>query len=354
MTLHVCLFGTYNTDDTGPSRVTEGLARGLASTDCSVELLVHGDREQPPHEDVSIVQLGETPQSVVGFFNLYRKVRQHVHQVDPDVFHPLEDYPFGADVRTIQWAFTSIDLLCDGRFPGTNVPLRALLGEIPLYAASAYGAHRSERVVVQSPVTERQIQQYWRLSSDRIIPLGIDEDSCVTPNKQSNTPQVLFPGRITPKKGQARVLQHLDPNSDQYDVTLVGSVSDPDYVNQEWLAHSEGFVSRDRLNRFYENADIVVIGSYHETFAMTAIEAIARGCILVITEDCGFAQFEWANSNNGVYVVKSGKEAADMVRKLAGRELFSEQLSAYELAKTLKWTRIAEQYLDIYTQEIIS
>lgn len=350
MTLQISLFGTYNTEDTGPSRVTEGLARGLVDIGCSVEIITHGNRKEPPHEDISITHLGETPNSVLNFFKLYWRVHQHIKQTNPDIFHPLEDYPFGADVRTVQWAFTSVDLLRDSRFPGTNVPVRALLGEIPLYAASAYGAHRSKEVVVQSAVTERQIQQYWRLSSDRIIPLGINKEDCVPPSKKSKTTQVLFPGRITPIKGQARVLQYLDPNSGQYDVTMVGSVVDPDYLSKEWLSHSEGFVPRERLNQLYEDADIVVIGSYHETFAMTAIEAIARGCIVVITEDCGFAQFDWANSSNGIYVVESGKEAAKTVRKLARKKLSNEQQSAYELAKTLIWTNVAERYRDIYIE----
>jgi glycosyltransferase involved in cell wall biosynthesis len=104
------------------------------------------------------------------------------------------------------------------------------------------------------------------------------------------------------------------------------------------------------LEQFYEDADIVVVPSEHENFALTAVEAIARGCVLVITDRCGFATFDGSNSDNGIFVVSGGAEAARSIWQLSTD---SDRLSAlkhlaFEHSKNFTWEQIGEAYLPYY------
>lgn len=352
--MKIGLFGTYNTSDTGPSRVTEGLASGLAKLGHDVEMLTHGDRSDPPHENINVTQLSETPESIFGFSRLYNEVRKHANQANYDIFHPLEDYYFPADVRTVQWLFTSIDLLRDPQFPGSNLPWKAIAGEVPLYMLSGIGCRLSEQVVAQSSVTAEQMRRYWKQEPDSIIPLGIESEYLTEPTEQEGKTQVLFVGRITPKKGQKRVLEYLSPRSSTYDVDIVGEKADDEYYDQlgDWKEHCQGFVDRHELEDYYKSADIVVVPSYHENFGITAIEGIAHGCIVIVSDRCGFATFDWANVENGIYTFSDGKIAAEKIVELSTQDLTERRSSAYELAQDLTWENIANTYIQVYQDSI--
>lgn len=193
------------------------------------------------------------------------------------------------------------------------------------------------------------MRDHWRLDPDHIVPLGIDPTNEPETYDVSTPPKVLVPGRVTQKKGQKRVLNRLDPSLD-LQVDVVGSIADKAYrdcIRGDWTFH--GFVDRSTLDRFYREADVVVVPSYHENFSMTALEAVASGCALVVTDTCGFAQFEDVRRSDGVSVVANGSEAAEAVRDFAtGSGLVQRKRAAHELSKHYRWSRIADRYCDFY------
>lgn len=71
----VALTGTFNTSDTGPSRVLEGMSGALADTGLEVHAFTHGDRDEHSHSDVHVTRFEKTPQSIFGFFSYFRWVR---------------------------------------------------------------------------------------------------------------------------------------------------------------------------------------------------------------------------------------------------------------------------------------
>lgn len=129
-------------------------------------------------------------------------------------------------------------------------------------------------------------------------------------------------------------------------------MKDEDYYDEisNWHDRHHGFVSRERFNELHEKSDIVVIPSYHDPYPTTGLEAIANGCSVVITEGCGFAQFDWAKPENGIHVVSNGEEAAQTINQLAKQNLSTEQQNAFELAKSMTWEKVAERYIDRYTK----
>lgn len=342
--MHLILYGTYNHQDTGPSRVTEGLAGALSRAGHDVELLVHGDRTTPPEDTIGLHHLGDTPASIGEFVSLYRAIRRRTRELDYDIFHPLEEYPWPSEIRTVQWTMDSWERwkLCRDDFPG----YRFMAGEAIVNLAGALGSAFTDDVIASSPETARQMRRYWLQSPSAMIPLGIEESELEPPTRTDSDVRVLLPGRTTPKKGQKRVLDHLSRDGG-YTIDIVGGVSDEEYYDSisDWQDRHHGFVSRERLNEFYRRADVVLVPSYHENFSMVALEAIAKGCIVVITRECGFARLPEATPENGIYVVSSGREMASVVSELVENpDVFDRQIAAFELAEKLTWEKIARRY----------
>lgn len=345
----VALTGTFNTSDTGPSRVLEGLGGALADTGFEVHAFTHGDCERHPHPDVSVTRFERTPESIPDFFQYFRWVRNRVRELDPDVFHPLEEYPFGSDIRTVQWTSDSYERwkLCRDDFRGYGY----FAGDLLLNVANRIGAMQTETVVASSPETERQMEKYWRLSPDTVIPLGINAEIRTPPSDVSDPPRILLPGRITPKKGQREFLNGLDPESDEYQVDIVGGVADEAYWNSipEWHDCHHGFVERDRLLELYAQADIVVVPAVHENFSITALEGIASGAVVLITERCGFAQIRDVAASDGVRVTIDAEATAGAVCDLvAESDLHERKAAAFALSERFTWAQVVEEYDRVY------
>lgn len=345
---HIALYGPLDENETGPSRVTSGLARGLTEQGAKVEVVAHGDKVSIPGTTVHMV--GGMPGSVRGFQEIHRRGRETVESLDVDVTHSLKGTGVGFDVRTVQGTLVQLEMLkrCRSEFDP-----RSALGEVIVSYLSRKSAQSADKFVATSPEVQRETECYWRLSPDQIIPLGVDSSTLTEPTPIGDTRQVFFPGRLTPKKGQLSVLNHLqlDP---KVSVKLAGSQANEGYANQilsDWGDHYEGFVSRERLEQLYCESDIAVVPSVHECFSVTAVEAIAHGCALVITDSCGFATFPEVQNCPGVRVVPDGRTAADAVREFTvmdRTELASCQASARDLAEQFTWESVSEEYLEIY------
>lgn len=342
--MNVAVYGSYNTDDTGPSKVSEGLSRGLAGAGMDVTLLCHGDKDDHDHPNVSVERIAKSPGSVQGFWRIQREA--HRRAQDFDVFHPLEGQHRGGDVQTVQWTLTSLEMFFQTR---AITPPREFVGDILLNWLSRKGTKTANLVIASSPETVKQMMRYWRLSPDSVLPLGVPALFRSSPEPLSSPVRILFPGRVEYIKGQRRVLQYLDPDSEKYTVDIVGSL-DSEYAANlgEWKDRCHGFVSRSQLNEMYEKSDIAVVPSYHETFAMTALESVAKGCALVITDTCGFAQFEDVKNSDGVHVVSSGQGAYDALISLCDANLAPVKQSAYNLSEQFTWEHIADEYVNIY------
>ena len=348
--MQVVLFGKHAGTD-GPSRVTRGVASGLAKQDINVTVLGYGQRSDLPHPNVQLKLLSDVPSSVGGWRALYQAVQSQVEEIDPDIFHALERYPYESDIRTVQW---TSDMVVMWERTGNRPSTRALVGEGILNWYSRQGATKSRITVAQSAETVSQMQRLWKTSPDRIIPLGIEAEYLTQPQNTNQPPQVLVVGRVSQRKGQKRLLKHLDPDDSRYKLHIIGGKADEDYASEAldgWEAQYRGYLSDEQLTKEYEQADIVVVPSHLETFSVVALEAIAKGCVVVITDTCGFAQFEWANQSNGVFVVNSGKEAANVTAQVAESSpetLLAHKQAAFKLAQSLTWNRVVEQYINQY------
>ncbi|MFB6175826.1 MAG: glycosyltransferase family 4 protein [Halobaculum sp.] len=345
---HVALYGPLHDGETGPSQVTVGLARGLASKGVDVDVVAHGDDVSIPGVDTHLV--GGMPGTVRGFHRIHRRGRETVESLDADVTHSLKGTAPGYDVRTVQGTLVQLELLrrCRAEFD-----LRAAAGEVVVSYLSRRTALDADLFVATSPEVRRETETFWRVTPDGTVPLGVPADTVTEPSSPTGRRQVLFPGRLTPKKGQHRVLAHAS-DWPAVDVHIAGSRSDEAYADRvlnEWGDNYHGFVSRERLSALYESADIAVVPSVHECFSITALEAVAHGCVLVTMDTVGFGMFESVRDCPGVRVASDGAEAAEAVDefvRLDDESLHSRQRAATDLSRQFTWEAVADTYLSLY------
>ena len=112
-------------------------------------------------------------------------------------------------------------------------------------------------------------------------------------------PIVLFMSRIHPKKGLEYLISALSKLKEYNFVLVIAGSGDPDYINQikDLLkthdicdrTHMIGFVKGETKNLYLQGADIFALTSHSENFGIAAIEALAAGTPVLITDGVAIA-----------------------------------------------------------------
>jgi glycosyltransferase involved in cell wall biosynthesis len=319
--MKVALIGTLHENNTGPSRVTRGLAGGI---DHDIDVFYTGDEDQSGEQHI------ETNGSVVD--RIVKIGRLHLD--DYDLVHALEHVPQPTDVRTVQW--TSGEWIryryARSQFGG----VRSLAGDLLMNVVGAQSSLRSQYTVASSPITRQQMRNHWFQKPDDVIPLGIEERHLTPPSRDDKG--VIVVGRINEKKGQHRV-------ADVDGIKIIGGMDHPHFWKDDWDKKRLGFIPDDELMNIYDKSRIVVVSSVHENFSMVALEAMAHGCAVVTTDMVGLGQFSWATDVNGVYVTD---DMPQKIMELREKTLMRPRKNAYRVASSLKWDIIGDEYEEIY------
>ncbi|UIP01067.1 glycosyltransferase family 4 protein [Halobaculum sp. CBA1158] len=337
--MRVGLYGPLNEEQTGPSRVTSGLASGLQKLGHEPVLVTYGNSQE--HPQATVHHIGERPGNVRGYLDVHRRGEAVMSDVDVDVVHCLKGTFESSDVRTVHGTLTFLKVPL-----GTYSP-REMVGDAVMSYYSRKSALASSTVVSTSPEVATMLRRWWRIDSIT-IPLGIDEE-ILADDIETERPTVFLPGRISKKKGQLGVLRSLDTS--RCDVHLAGSVKDEAYARDvlDFDITYHGYVSREELLNLYSRADVTVVGSTHEFFSVTALEALARSSALVITDSCGIATYPHVRESSAVRVVgdqgAAGQAAIDLVEDPS---LPNRKQVARDLASGMTWRSVAGSYVDRY------
>lgn len=125
------------------------------------------------------------------------------------------------------------------------------------------------------------------------IPLWVDSKLWFPEHGRSGSQaklRVLFAGSITLRKGIPFLLEAFDLGGDAWDLTLVGHV---DVALRERFAPYEGRVrllppqTKAQLRRLYAEHDLFVLPSVADSFGFVALEAMACGTPVLVSENCG-------------------------------------------------------------------
>jgi len=129
-----------------------------------------------------------------------------------------------------------------------------------------------------------------------IVPLayelsGPEEDLPSGPRKPDSEPlRVLFLGQAILRKGIPDLLAAAKLlRGDNVRIDIVGTIgiADEFVVTAPANVRFHGAVSRDRVREFYRRADVFVLPTVSDGFALTQLEAMSHGLPVITTPHCG-------------------------------------------------------------------
>lgn len=118
-----------------------------------------------------------------------------------------------------------------------------------------------------------------------------------------------------------------------------------------------GYVDEQTRNQLYAQADVAVFPSLYEPFGLVALEAMAAGTPVVVSDTGGFAETVEHGVNGIRVAVENSSELAGQLLALLnnpdlGRRLARQALK--DTAESYSWFSIARQYEEIYQQIVFS
>jgi glycosyltransferase involved in cell wall biosynthesis len=102
--------------------------------------------------------------------------------------------------------------------------------------------------------------------------------------------RVLFLGQVILRKGIQYLIEaarFLEKESIHFDVVGTIGISDEAIASAPSNMTFHGPVSRDRTGEFYRSADLFVLPTLSDGFALTQLEAMAYGLPVIATRNCG-------------------------------------------------------------------
>ena len=175
---------------------------------------------------------------------------------------------------------------------------------------------------------------------------------------------VLYAGRIEPFKGLDLLIQASAMLEDRADLTVLiagGHPIDPEVRRLQEMAGSLGLeqairflgtIPHDRMPLYYSAADVCVVPSYHETFGLAALEAMACGTPVVATNVGGLQSLIRDGETGYLVAWHCPDPFADrlelLLRNASLREAMGRAARAW--AEKFSWSSVAAQVLNVYRQ----
>jgi D-inositol-3-phosphate glycosyltransferase len=251
----------------------------------------------------------------------------------------------------------------------------------------------ADRITAATKVEQQQLIHFYNVGSSRIriVPPGVDT-ARFHPIEQSyaksviGIPQshrmVLFAGRIEPLKGIDTLFRAMailrdriaQPDStkglvlDQICVSVIGG--DPsergirendemarlhtlrDELGLQDLITFVGARDQDTLHFYYSAADCLVMPSHYESFGMVALEAMACGTPVVVSDVGGLSQLVRHNQTGFRVQAANPAGMADAIQRLlmndALRRRMGHRAACY--AEDFSWVKIVDKLIGVYEE----
>ncbi|MFC4078319.1 1,4-alpha-glucan branching protein domain-containing protein [Salinithrix halophila] len=168
----------------------------------------------------------------------------------------------------------------------------------------------SDRVILCSTYMKREVEQIFHMPSDKaeVLPNGVDPELIqVADGREENKEPfamvheriVLFIGRLVREKGVETLIRSAERVLSRHpDTKFVIAGKGP--MKEEWEELSRqlnladkvlftGFISDEARNRLLRSASVAVFPSWYEPFGIVALEAMAAGTPVVVSDTGGLA-----------------------------------------------------------------
>ena len=170
------------------------------------------------------------------------------------------------------------------------------------------------------------------------------------------TLRLLFIGRLDPKKGIENLLKALKQLDDNVDLVVCGT-GDPGYASSLRMLAAElglsgrvkfaGQVEGEAKSRAFWNADICVVPSHTENFAMAVAEALAHGVPVIASQ--GTPWNALVEHQCGLWVENDPSSLAKAVTEMRGRNLGQMGKNGRQwMEQSFSWVAVAGRMHAVY------
>jgi D-inositol-3-phosphate glycosyltransferase len=235
----------------------------------------------------------------------------------------------------------------------------------------------ADRIVTSTDEGKNNLINLYSSAPEKImvIPPGVDleffrpedkQKARIALNLKDYRRILLFVGRLQPYKGLDLLLQSMAnlPNLGTTLLLAVGGNSgkDDELAKMNLLAKELGIgnmvsfvgaVAHENMPNFYNAADICIVPSYHETFGMVALEALASGTPVIAARVGGLVTIVKDGETGYLFDERSPETLATYLCLLMSENEIrnSMAIAARQSAMKYNWASTARQLLQVYRSE---
>jgi len=256
-----------------------------------------------------------------------------------------------------------------GRNHGIHNEMQRYISEIEWWLT-----YEAWRVIVCSKYMAAEMSQVFQLPADkiRIIPNGVDTRNVmprnVDPGFRDNyaaqwEKMVYFIGRLVPEKGVQVLIDAVPLVLAQYpDAKFVISGKGPyedvlkHQVNRAHIGHKvffTGFADDETRNRIFSCTDVAVFPSLYEPFGIVALEAMAAGIPVIVSETGGLGEIIEHEVDGFKFYPGDYRALADYIVRLFrdGEQADRLRGKAWEkVTGVYNWSNIARDTVNVYKE----
>ena len=214
-----------------------------------------------------------------------------------------------------------------------------LVDRVTFRAVVPRAARRADQLLAVSERTKRDAVAMYGIAPDKITvtPLGVDP--AFTPGSGGHGGYALFVGAVQARKDPLAALEAAQGAG--VPLVVAGPEKEPGLARElrSRGADVRGFVPTVELAELYRRAVAVVLPSRYEGFGIPALEAMACGTPVVLSDDDALREVA---GDAGIY----GDLAEGIRRALADRDRFAQ--AGLERAKRYSWAETARRTADVY------
>lgn len=216
-----------------------------------------------------------------------------------------------------------------------------LLDRVTFKAVVPRAVRKADHVLAVSERTKRDIVDLYGVSPEKVTVTPHGVDPAFAPGDGTHDGYLLFVGAVQARKNPLAALEAADAAG--VPLVVVGPEKEPELARELRArgADVRGWVEKPELAELYRRAGALILPSRYEGFGVPALEAMASGTPVVLSDDEALREVA---GDAGVY-----GELADAVRRaLADRERYAR--AGLERAAQFTWEESARRTAEVYRQ----
>jgi glycosyltransferase involved in cell wall biosynthesis len=354
--------------DGGPTAALQGMVDGIAQRGATVTVattaLAGTDVEQ--HDGVTIMHF---PRSLPGSWKYSRPLgewlRANIPNFDIVHVHALFSYATIPACRSAMTHGVPLIIRPLGTLDPWSLARRGWKKRPYLRLVETRHLRGASAIHVTSELERRSLENLGYGRKARVIPLGVDRvwsaDEVESRAGRHGALRVLFLSRLHPKKGLALLIAALGGLRDRVDFSLrIAGAGEEAYVKKltrlcdkagiaervSFAGHVAGREKEDMLHW----ADVFVLPSYQENFSIAAVEAMAAGLPVVLSNNVGVSP-DASAAGAGVVVAMTASALGSAIVELSGDANLRMRMgrSGRALAENrFTWAAASDSLLDLY------